>query len=635
MINVASGNSRKSPGKHGPLRDRMRSFACADRGALALVMGLTLVPVVAAVGATFDYARISTGQSGLANALDAAGLAAVKQLSEPDQTVQSIAQNFLERNLPDSGVFSSTPVVQILQKTDEVLQLSARGKVSTAVMGLFNVNEIEVYAEAEFTRKVQGLEIAMVLDTTYSMKGTRMTAMKAAAKDLLQTLYGSDRTSDRLRIALVPFADMVNIKATRPDWRGESLDFSVDDGVDPLAVDAWDRAAQDATILSHYTGADWAWIDVTGNARYNGWNIDDHRYVERNGNGGVNYRTAREYDSEYSPDPFEFGTKNNGDRLVKGGKYVPCSHKDAKGCDYEAVRNDHLWLYKQVGLEWRGCVESRPVEDAEGEIRDLDITVTAPDPDDPDTLFVPSFHADGGSGGYPSWMTDKNEFGTGNGPKVPSGSLDRLAYLNKYYQNDPKVQDVADDEGPNLNCGIPVTPLVSSRDALEEDIDALTYTTSTNIPEGLAWGWRMLDPQPPFDAALPYGHVDDKGVRWQKAIVLLTDGENWTRERRYNSYGFADEDRLTGPEGESDIKRAMDKRLAKLCTNVKNAGKDVGGEGIRLYVVAFDMNGSVKDTLFKPCASDPAHFFDAQGSVALSSAFKKIGADLASLRISK
>ncbi|MCP1335277.1 VWA domain-containing protein [Hyphomicrobiales bacterium FT118] len=598
-------------------------------------MGITFIPIVAAVGITFDYARVAISKSDLNSALDAAGLAAAGRLYEPKETLEVLAQGFLDQNLDDAPFMVGDKPLQILSKTDETLRVAARAKVRTTVMGLFGVQEVDLYSEAEFTRKVMGLELAMVLDTTGSMAGSKLSTMKTAAKDMLATLFGAQQSSEHLRVALVPFSDMVNVNATRPDWRGDRLDFSVDASVPPDSGDPFDRADQDARIRQHHYGTDWAWIDVTGEALYNGWNIDDHRYVERNGNGGVNYRTARIYDSAYTDEPFEFGTNKKGDRIVQGGKFVPCSHRNAKGCSYEPLRNDHLWLYAKLDAEWLGCVESRPIVDALGVTRDLDISVEPPNASDPDTLFVPSFHADGGGGGFHSYMTDRNEFGTGNGPKVPEDDMDRLSFLNKYYQADAKIDDDGGDGGPNRNCGRPVTPLTDDRQGLENDIDALQANYSTNIPEGLAWGWRMLDPQPPFTAALPYGTRDSQGVKWEKAIVLLTDGENWTDRRRYNSYGFHHEDRLTGPEGENDPAAAMDKRLAKLCERVKQAGKDQGGDGIRLYVIAFRMSGTAAQDLFKPCASEPSYFFDADSNEDLKLAFQRIASDLARLWISE
>jgi hypothetical protein len=91
-------------------------------------------------------------------------------------------------------------------------------------------------------------------------------------------------------------------------------------------------------------------------------------------------------------------------------------------------------------------------------------------------------------------------------------------------------------------------------------------------------------------------------------IILLTDGLN-TRNR-WVSDG-------TGKD--------IDPRTKKVCDNVK-------ATTIKVYTVrVIDGNAA----LLKDCATKPDMYYDVQNTSQLNAVFKKIGDDLATLRISK
>ena len=43
------------------------------------------------------------------------------------------------------------------------------------------------------------------------MAGSKLAAMKTAANTLVDTLFGTDQVSDKVKIGLVPFANAVNV----------------------------------------------------------------------------------------------------------------------------------------------------------------------------------------------------------------------------------------------------------------------------------------------------------------------------------------------------------------------------------------------------------------------------------------
>ncbi len=188
----------------------IRRFLQSEHGVTAPIIALAMTSLVAATGASIDYARAQMVQTKLADTLDAAGLAAGATLSSQDSS--KVAQNYFTVNFP-AGYLGATPTpVQVaLDQTQTVLSLSATASVPTIFMGMMGVNTMDVSASTEITRQSGGLELTLVMDNTGSMAGTKLANLKTAAIDLVNILFGKDETKEKLWIGLVPFSQSVNI----------------------------------------------------------------------------------------------------------------------------------------------------------------------------------------------------------------------------------------------------------------------------------------------------------------------------------------------------------------------------------------------------------------------------------------
>ena len=88
--------------------------------------------------------------------------------------------------------------------------------------------------------------------------------------------------------------------------------------------------------------------------------------------------------------------------------------------------------------------------------------------------------------------------------------------------------------GPNYGCT--TAPLLELTNYKEDVVVGASTrwspTASTNIGEGLMWGWRVLSPGAPFAQGRPSNDPHN-----QKVIVLMTDGEN-TYTRYANNHNW-------------------------------------------------------------------------------------------------
>ena len=100
--------------------------------------------------------------------------------------------------------------------------------------------------------------------------------------------------------------------------------------------------------------------------------------------------------------------------------------------------------------------------------------------------------------------------------------------MPKYFVKAPKsVAAAVDDDGPNASCtNTPITPLTdvsttAGQTSIKASIDAMSPDGATNVPEGMAWGWRVLSSGAPFTEGRP---ETEKGN--DKVVIVLTDGAN-------------------------------------------------------------------------------------------------------------
>ena len=264
---------------------------------------------------------------------------------------------------------------------------------------------------------------------------------------------------------------------------------------------------------------------------------------------------------------------------------------------------------------WEGCVEARAIPH--------DIEDTAPDTGYPETLFLPYFAPD--ESNYANNASYANSYlNDGMG-----GSNERARM-----RNTPKYTNAwinSGSRGPEWGCTArPITPLTNQRNVIDDAIEDMIASGTTNIPIGISWGVRVLSPGMPFTEGVSY---DEEGTI--KAMVVLTDGENYLDGRNnpnyshYSGYGYMRDGRLgIQTSSDSTIRHALNDRTEAACEYAKSLG-------IRVYTITFQVNSSSTRDMMRDCATHPTLYFDSPSDDALRSAFEMIAGDLTNLRLSR
>ena len=196
----------------------IRAFCGSEKGSVIPLVGLAFFVIMGAIGMAIDIGRAQLVESRLMNSIDAAGLAAGAKLNTA--SVQNEVEKFVHANYPagyaDSVVSSIATAV-----TDggNTITVSATAVMQTAFMQLFGVDEVTVSATSEITRAIGGLELSLVLDNTGSMgNNNKLEDLQDASHELLNIVFGSETTANRLFVGVVPFSQSVNIGTGRAAW---------------------------------------------------------------------------------------------------------------------------------------------------------------------------------------------------------------------------------------------------------------------------------------------------------------------------------------------------------------------------------------------------------------------------------
>ena len=185
-----------------------------NRGNVAMMFGLAIIPLVGLVGAAIDYSRANDARTGLQVALDAAALSLSKDAQKlTTEQLQTKARSVFDANFHNSNVknIKVTPIFTTIADGSYSLKLSATGTVDTTVAGIWQPT-IDIGTSTEVVWGMKRLELILALDNTGSMASSgKMTQLKVAAKDLLKTLQNAAKKPEDVKVGIVPFTTDVNV----------------------------------------------------------------------------------------------------------------------------------------------------------------------------------------------------------------------------------------------------------------------------------------------------------------------------------------------------------------------------------------------------------------------------------------
>lgn len=500
--------------------EQWKEYCRSTLGTILVAFAIMAPIIIGAAGMALDFSQAYLVQQRLAQAIDAAALAAAASSSDPVEINQKV-QEFFDINYPPEKLgITFDPVVVV--DGDEV-RVTGTADYNTFFLSVIGINEIDVGAETVVQREVQGLEVVLVLDNTGSMaSNNNIQALKDASESFINILFDRTSNPEFIKIGMVPYSNAVNVgryglgKYPNGDTYGDGDVFVT---LPPGMSYTTDRTSEN-------------WYGCV---------------VEHKGTG---YRSSATHVANTKGQLWDYGGDFDGHGWDPSTRYNDPYDYDVLD-EYEGPWD--VYAYGRVISRGQECSDI-------------------------------------------GWSNSRCNACNGAGGNCTT--------------------DYCFCWRSNTNTGCPnatVMPLSSDQEALIDHIDKMNTEGNTLGNIGMAWGYRLLSPEPPFEEG-----NDWDNEFWRKAVVMMTDGDN-TLNGTYSSYWDTRKNDMTVTK--------FNKRFEETCNAMKE-------KGIIIYTVTFSSgtNQNTKD-YYKRCASSDDQYFDAPSQEELIDVFEQISRELSNLHI--
>ena len=206
-------------------------FAGADRGNIAVLFAITLVPILSFVGAAIDYTRANAARTSMQAALDSTALMLAKDLADgtiKTSEINTKAQAYFTAlfNNKEAKSVAVTATYTASTSQGSTIVMTGNGKITTDFMKVAGFPDISFNTGSTAAWGNVRMRVAMVLDNTGSMADDgKMPAMQNAAKSLVDQLSALSKNPGDMYISVVPFSRDVNVGSS--NYSQSWIDWSV------------------------------------------------------------------------------------------------------------------------------------------------------------------------------------------------------------------------------------------------------------------------------------------------------------------------------------------------------------------------------------------------------------------------
>jgi Flp pilus assembly protein TadG len=208
----------------------LTTFGRARGGNIMMTFAFALIALLGMVGLAVDYGRMTKVRLSLQTALDNGMLAAATRKSLNQDDAATFLDAYMKENWK-KPFGSSKPDVVMTSAGKNGLSGTATTVIPMTFMNVVGIKSSMISASARSGFGLKNTEVAMVLDTTGSMAGSKLTDLQSAAKSLITAAYTDPEAKDKIKFAIAPFADYVNVGMSyrTASWMSVPADYSVTD----------------------------------------------------------------------------------------------------------------------------------------------------------------------------------------------------------------------------------------------------------------------------------------------------------------------------------------------------------------------------------------------------------------------
>lgn len=598
--------------KFDPVRP-LRPFVREEKGNVAMLFALACLVIFPLVGFAIDYSRVIVDQHKLQMATDAAALAAAHDSFMSADERRDIIDAHLDHVAADLG---REITYELTQDSEGRISLVTHLTVNTTIAQFMGRESVNVKARADAVEGGSDIEVSLIVDITGSMSGSRITALRKAAKDLVDIVVKDTQTPYYSKLAMVPYSVAVNTGAYADAARG-----AVTPG--KTITDATWKTGSSKKITG-ITKANPAKVTSNGHGFSNG---DTVWITSVSGMTQVNNKAFTVANA--TSNTFELSGVNSKSysKYKKNGTIQECA---VAGCEVQVTANGHgLSNNDHVVIQnVKGMTQINTGTNATWQVSDVTTNTFVLQ-----NSVGPNYSTYSSSGTSYCTVSGCQYFrfyNTSNAQrlhKITTCATERTG-TNAFTDVAPSTDFVGRGYLSTSN-GCPsntIIPLTSDKAMLTDEITHLSVGGSTAGHMGAAWGWYMLSPT--FGSIFPsdsqpaaYGRPN-----LHKFAVFMTDGEFNSSFCQgvlsKSSYNMGDRINCESENGNSFA------QAQQYCTGMKNSG-------ITVYTVGFEVNSSSLRTSLTNCATSSDYAYFPSGSAELVEVFQQIGRAINEVRLVK
>lgn len=207
---------RLSQGAHA-LGGRLRRD---QRGAIAVQFALLAIPLSVLVFALVDLGRIGLQRRQMQDALDAATLMAARSTATTDAELEAVGDPAFVAEIAGLNLGLTAANASFKNGATNHIIGTASGTLKPIIANLWTGSNFDVTATSDVVRSSKDLEVAVVLDITGSMSGSRITDLKTASSDLVDIIVRDVQTPFYSKVAIIPYSVGVNVGSYADAVRG-------------------------------------------------------------------------------------------------------------------------------------------------------------------------------------------------------------------------------------------------------------------------------------------------------------------------------------------------------------------------------------------------------------------------------
>ncbi len=202
-------------------------FASNTSGNVAIIFALAATAIFSVVGLGVDFQRAVSAETDIQNALDATTLAAAKALHDPKNSnadIQKEAKAVFRANIGMANVnlVCPDPTLSVDRQSGRIAA-NITCALPTTIAGLFSLEKMDVSRSSTSAIRISNLDLAMMLDVSGSMSGSKIRDLKTASKDAIDILI-TPYSGDRVRIGFNTYSTAVNIGDYAKEVKGSAYD---------------------------------------------------------------------------------------------------------------------------------------------------------------------------------------------------------------------------------------------------------------------------------------------------------------------------------------------------------------------------------------------------------------------------